>query len=323
MGEKKADPVDWNKLGSTKKPKPVDKKKKATPAKPVAAETPNKTKPPEPEKQDDIKLGPLSRFYTNRTIFKGMSWLIYGDSDDGKTYLLESAADVGELWVVDTETRAQDTHLLEFPDTKFPIHVIEPVVMKPLVGEEDEDPIDLEATFNNIYQFVLEFAYAVDKGEIPSGSFVGIESMSDIWDWIQSFSKARQAKAQKKLVENLGDDVEWTTIKDRHMKMVLILNGLRTKGINVIYTARRGDIDENAKTREIRSEKNLPYHVQNHVKVKSEMIGKEKVKFCIIERILTKSNYERMDWPTFSMLIDYANKKLTENNRAKKPAGKK
>lgn len=299
--KKKPDPGKWNELGS---PKPK----------------PKTTQKPEKEQVNSKKpVDPLSKFYTDRTIFKGMSWLIYGDSDDGKTYLLSSAANLGRLDIIDTETRALDTRDLEFPETKYPIKIVEPVVFRHIDNiSDDNDPIDLEATFNNMYEFAVTYATEVDKGNIPPGSFIGIESMTDMWDWVQSAGKQRQASIKKKEVEELGDDIEWSSIKDKHMKFVLVLNRLRTKGINIIYTARRGDVDANAKSREIRSEKNLPYHVQNHIKVQTETVDGEKIKYCIIERLMTHSTYERVDWPTFGDLMERAEKTI-EDTRAKTP----
>jgi hypothetical protein len=252
-----------------------------------------------PKRPNSKGLAVLDKYVTKRTIFKGMSWIFCGDTGDGKTWLISSASELGELWIIDTEVRAQDTVLLEYANAKFPIHVVEPVILK---RDKNGKPyMDLDLTLDTILNFVSDFVDQVEAGNIATGTTVAIESMSDFWDDIQFEGKDKQAKAKGKTIDENSESVEWSSIKAKHKTLVRSLNALRSNGINIIYSCRRNDTSD-AKSREIRSEKNLPYDTQNIIMLSSEKVGGKKVHKAVIEKMIGKSAYEEMEMPTFEKL---------------------
>ena len=253
-----------------------------------------------PKRPNSKGLAVLEKYVTKRTIFKGMSYIVCGNTGDGKTWLISSASKLGELWIIDTEVRAQDTVLLEYPDAEHPIHVIEPIVIE--IDEVTGKPkMNLDLTLDTILNFVSDFIGEVKAGSIAEGTTVAIESMSDFWDDIQYEGKKKQADAKGKTIDENSEDVEWSSIKSKHKTLVRSLNALRANGINIIYSCRRNDASD-AKSREIRSEKNLPYDTQNIVMLSSEVVKGEKVHKAVVEKMIGKSAYEEMEMPTFEKL---------------------
>jgi hypothetical protein len=288
--------ADWDALSEDK-----TSKKKA-----------QKNPPKAPSKKG---LDSLKKFFTKRTIFKGMNWILYGDTGDGKTYTICSAANIAPVFIIDTEFRAQDTSLLEFPDTKYDINVVEPVVMKRVMEDgEYKSVMDIEVTLDQTNKFVTQLCDLVEEGEVPEGSIVAVESMSDFWDEIQYEGKRQQAQMAGKTITELAQDgnIEWSDIKQKHKNLVLQLNALRSKGINIIYSARRNDTDSNAKAREIRSEKNLAFDTQNIVKLHSDMVDGKKVHYATFEKMLGKHCYDTLEMPDFQMMDSFVRDKVNE-----------
>ena len=256
---------------------------------------------------DKKGLAALEKFFTKRTIFEGMNWIFYGDTGDGKTWEICSAADIVPIvMIIDTEFRGQDTFLLEFPQYADKIRVVEPVVMKMVQDDEGEwtNVIDLATTLRQINRFITALAVQVDAGEIPAGTVVAFESMTDLWQELQYRGKKEQAELAGKTIREIANDgdVEWSEIKQDHQNMVSQLNALRSKGISVIYSCRRNDVDSNSKSREIASEKNLPFHTQNIVKLYTEVISGEKQYFAVFEKMLGKETYDIIENPSFAKL---------------------
>lgn len=268
---------------------------------------------------DKKGIAALEKFFTKRTIFKGMNWIFYADTGDGKTWEICSSAEIApHVFIIDTEFRGQDTFLLEFPQYEGKIHVVEPIVMKMVQDEEGEwiNVMDLEVTLKQTNRFITSLALQVDAGEIPEGSVVAVESMTDFWQAMQYEGKKQQAELAGKSIKELANEnkVEWSEIKQEHKNFVMQLNALRSKGINVIYSCRRNDEDSSAKSREIASEKNLPFDTQNIVKLTSEVIDGEKKYFAVFEKMLGKETYDVIEEPSFAKLDafvrDRVNKQL-------------
>ncbi|MDD3007203.1 MAG: hypothetical protein PHX30_06545 [Candidatus Pacebacteria bacterium] len=260
----------------------------------------------------------LQKWFTKRTIAKGMSWLVYADTGDGKTFLINSASELFPVAIIDTEIRAVDTRDLEFRGASNPIEIMEPLEMTQKINPETgtlESRMDARATIQNCLNFVDELGTVVNSNGFPDGLVIAVESMSEIWDEIQLDGKQTQAALAKKSVVELSQsgDIEWSDIKADHRQLVKALNFLRTKGVNVIHSCRRND-DSDAKTREIRSEKNLPYDIQNVVKLYTKVENGQKIHYAVFEKMLGKHCYEVIEWPTFAKLhnfvMDRVNKQL-------------
>lgn len=254
----------------------------------------------------------LDSMLSKRSIFEGMSYLFFANTGDGKTYLTQSPVLTGrDVYVLDTETRAIDTRDVQFSQYKDKIKICEPVVIRAdkFVNSTNLDnildAIDLNATFDNIHNFLMTFALEVINGKIPKNSVLVVESVTDFWAWIQHAGKSAQAtKKGKRLDEITKDDIEWTPITDKHNKIILALNSLRSLGITVIYTARYNDSDtENA--REVRSQKDLPYNIQNIFKLTSEVRGVTKIYIAQAEKLLGQPAYERFENTTFDKLDQF------------------
>lgn len=247
----------------------------------------------------------LKKWFTKRTVDKGMSWLLYADTGEGKTFIINSASELFPVAIIDTEVRAVDTRDLEFREANNPIEIMEPLVMTQKTNSDGvlESRMDAKATIQSCLNFVDELGTVVNDDGFPDGLVIAVESMSEIWDEIQLDGKTTQAAFAKKSITELAlsGDVEWSSIKADHRQLVKALNFLRVKGVNVIYSCRRND-DSDAKTREIRSEKNLPFDIQNVVKLYTKTENGEKIHYAVFEKMLGKHCYETIEWPTFAKL---------------------
>lgn len=273
-----------------------------------------KVKPPTPSVKG---IAALNKFFTKRTIFEGMNWIFYGDTGDGKTWMICSAAKVAPyVMVIDTEFRAQDTVLTEWSKLSDKIGVVEPVVMQKIKDKEgrEQNVMNVKVTLQRLNEFVTTLSNEVESGEIPKGTIIAVESMTDFWQEIQYEGKREQAEIAGKSIKELANDnaVEWSEIKQMHENIVKQLNAMRSMGINVIYSCRRNDVDSNSKSREIACEKNLPFNTQNIVKLYTEMIDGEKVHFAVFEKMLGKETYDRVENPTFEKLDKFVRERVAK-----------
>ncbi len=261
----------------------------------------------------------LESMISKRQIFEGMSWLFYSETGAGKTFLSQSGVLTGrEVYIVDTETRAIDTRDVQFAKLKEHIHVCEPVVIHAgafvdstnLTGAMDA--IDLVATFDRMHNFLIAFALDAINGKIPKNAVLVIESVTDLWQWIQHSKQTYQAGKKGKRLDDITDeDIEWTPITDAHNKIILALNSLRSLGFSIIYTARLNDA-EGTKSRAIRSQKDLPYSCQNIMRLDAEMRGAIKVYTATAEKLLGQPAYQKFENPTFDQLDSYVRENIAK-----------
>lgn len=201
----------------------------------------------------------LEDFYADEDVEHGKIFLLYGLPGSGKTYTaLTAGADGRDVLVADTELRAMDKKK-KFFDTKN-IRVVELVQLGNLMQMPALEGFDDEKTISRLGNLIMQY-----HKEGPEGGIFVVDTMSEIWKFVQSAGKRRLAKAGKVDLDTLSmkSQFDWGTITAMHSKVMLMLRVLtRDKGTDVILTARANHIPDYVGAQEdiyMMSQKDVPF----------------------------------------------------------------
>lgn len=202
----------------------------------------------------------------NKSEKRGFVTLLYGDSGTGKTYTALTFPE--PIFFIDTENRAINTKHL-FKDKK--IKIVEPAQLKKEISKSMDDIFDEVASINNLTSELSNYIDKIYKGEIKGGTIV-IDSVSDIWSWIQSWMYDRLSKLQTKSGQFRASDdlmsvtsqIDWKVANNKHEGTIRILRSLIPYGVNIVFTAKEKSVPEYAtKTpsnkEKIRCQKDIPF----------------------------------------------------------------
>ena len=234
-------------------------------------------------------------------INRGFVTLLYGDSGTGKTFT--SLTFPEPIFFIDTENRAINTKKL-FKDKN--ISIVEPAMIKKEINKSMDDIFDEVASINNLTEELSKHIDKIYKGEIKGGTIV-IDSVSDIWSWIQSWMYDRLSKLQTKTGQARASDdlmsvtsqLDWKVANNKHEGTIRVLRSLIPYGVNIVFTAKEKSVPEYAtKTpsnkEKIRCQKDIPFSsdiIFNLIKqdgkylAKCEKLGVKEDRDIVIEKL--------------------------------------
>jgi hypothetical protein len=168
---------------------------------------------------------------TSKIIFKklseikedrGIKILSYGNFSTGKTHFALSSTK--PIYIIDTENGASPL-ADKFPDANV-------INICSLEGD-DVDEKDEVKNFEN-FQEAVNYLIKLPDNEI--GTII-VDSMSDIWSWVQAYAKTKVFKIP--IEDRFKQQFDWGVPNSLIRKNVL---KLINKNCNVIFTAREGEI---------------------------------------------------------------------------------
>ncbi len=164
----------------------------------------------------------------------GIDVLLYGDTNVGKTF--SSMTFPEPIFVIDTEKRADKTKKYHYPDKD--IRIFDPVVIKSKCIN-DEDAIEYTASIDNITNYMVSLHNSIQAGEIKQGTLV-VDSLTDIWKWVQEWGKEKLAKKGKidRELMAIKNQFDWGLMNGKNARLMMLFKHVTTKGINFIGTAR-------------------------------------------------------------------------------------
>jgi len=193
---------------------------------------------------------------------RGMDVLFFGDTNVGKTF---SAMTFPEpIFVIDTEKRADKTKKYHYPGRD--IRIFDPVVIKQDYVD-DEDAIDYPSSIDNITNFVVALNRKIQAGEIKEGTLI-VDSLTDIWKWVQEWGKARLAKIGKVNRETMAikNQFDWGIMNGKNARLMTLFKHVTKNGLNFVGTARETNIPDYVATKQtqlptekIRCQKDVPF----------------------------------------------------------------
>lgn len=189
-------------------------------------------------------------------------FLFYGISGSGKTYTSMTAANKNhEVIVIDTELRAEKKRKRYFGDE--PIRVIEVLQLGSLVQLPTLEGLDSEKIISRTMNVLIEIYKEDVAGKLKS-PIVVVDTISEIWKFVQEAGKRRLARAGKIDMDtlSLNRQFDWGTITAQHYKLILMCRLLVRRGINVILTSRANWIPEYVNEKQdtyMMSQKDVPF----------------------------------------------------------------
>ena len=211
------------------------------------------------KKFEDIlsKPQPLSETKT------GIDVLLYGDTNVGKTFCSMTFPE--PIFVIDTEKRANKTKKYHYAGKD--VRVFDPVEIKDNYVD-DADAIDYAASIDNITNFVVALNNKIQSGEITKGTLV-VDSLTDIWKWVQEWGKVRLAKKGKldRELMSINNQFDWGIMNGKNARLMMLFKHVTNKGINFVGTARETNVPDyvaskqaaKLPTEKIRVQKDVPF----------------------------------------------------------------
>lgn len=232
----------------------------------------------------------MSKYFVNKKP-EAFVTLLYGDSGSGKTYTAMTFPE--PLTIIDTENRAINT-TDNFKDKE--INIVCPMKIKDII-KKNERPLDEHATIEELKNFMVDYVNYIKENDIKKGTIV-IDSVSDLWTWIQMWGVYELSKKINKDGSSKADpftlhvknQLDWRLMNTAHYDIVNILRSLIFRGIHVVFTAREEKIPEHVKENatnkdRIRSQKDIPFLADTiwrlgnangkHIAICEKLIGKE------------------------------------------------
>lgn len=216
---------------------------------------------------DGVKTTQPSPSPTMGNVKRGFVTLVYGGPASGKTFFALSFPE--PICFIDTENRADITRSVLFGDKDVRIH--EPLELKMDVNKSMDDVFDEVTSINNLSNVLSNYVSDINSGKITGGTLV-IDSVTDVWKWIQSWGfeklgKMKTAGGKSKADEDMQtvtDQRDWKLMNNKHEGMILVLRALTRRGFNVVFTARERTVpdyvtDKPQNEERIKSQKELPY----------------------------------------------------------------
>jgi len=259
---------------------------------------------------------------------KGLDVLIYGDSNSGKTYFAATFPE--PLFLIDTEDRANKTRQFYFPNKDFKISHPTSIRTDFKTEKEIENAVDMEKSVDNLINSLIDVSNYIRANKITSGTLI-IDSMSDVWSWIQEEGKIRLAKAGKvdMAVFRLKSQFDWGGITNKMLSFFFAAKTLTDIGINVVFTSREKknpDYISSAPTAnqddmfegKIKTQKLIPFYVSTiinmnmkNIKTPSGMKQKRTARIEKLESISGDSvDIENITYEKLKAVIDEKRKQL-------------
>jgi hypothetical protein len=109
----------------------------------------------------------------------------------------------------------------------------------------------------------------VKEGKIKQGTVV-LDSLTDLWSWIQYWGTMRLAKKNKIDPDTLGVKVQldWKLMNGKHYRLITAMRGLLDYGINVVGTAREQKTPSYLKSQE--EARNIP--VKDRIRAQKDVL---------------------------------------------------
>jgi len=255
---------------------------------------------------------------------KGLDVLVYGDSNTGKTYFAATFPE--PIFFIDTEGRANKTRQFHFGSKSIKISSPLEIRADYKSEKELENSVDMEKSVDNLINALIDVTNYTKKNNIKQGTVV-VDSMSDVWAWIQEEGKIRLAKAGKIDMAQfrIKNQFDWGGITNKFMSFLLSTKKLTEYGINVVLTAREKKTPEYAAANtadmfegKIKTQKDTPYHISTIISLDLKTIktadGVKQKRFAKIEKLESISGdyieIENINYEKLRALIDSERKKL-------------
>lgn len=171
---------------------------------------------------------------------KGIDVLVFGDTNSGKTFFSMTCTE--PVFVIDTEKRADKMRKYHYPGKD--VRIFDPVVVKENYVD-DEDAIDYPSSIDNVSNFLVALNSKIQKGEITKGTLV-VDSLTDIWTWVQAWGKDRLAK-KGRLDKDLlipKNQFDWGLPIGKLSRLMTLFKHVTNKGIHFVGTARETNTPE-------------------------------------------------------------------------------
>lgn len=195
---------------------------------------------------------------------QGIDVLVFGDTDVGKTFFGMTFPE--PIFIIDTEKRADKTKKYHYPNKD--VRVFDPIVIKDDYVD-DEDAIDYPSSIDNITNFMVALNKKMQSGEITQGTVV-VDSLTDIWTWIQHWGKERLAKKGRidKELLTIKNQFDWGVPNGKNARLMALMKHVTSKGINFVGTSREAKTPDYVEqksskvglpTEKIRTQKDVPF----------------------------------------------------------------
>lgn len=189
--------------------------------------------------------------------------LFFGDTNVGKTCCAMTFPE--PIFIIDTEKRANKTKKYHYAGKD--VRIFDPVVIKEDYVD-DADAINYPASIDNITNFVVALNRKIQSGEIKQGTLV-VDSLTDIWKWVQEWGKERLVKIGKVNRETMAikNQFDWGIMNGKNARLMLLFRHVTKSGLNFVGTARETNAPDyiQAKqavklpTEKIRCQKDVPF----------------------------------------------------------------
>ena len=229
---------------------------------------------------------------------------------------------------MDTEGRANLTKKYQFPNKN--IEVVELLEVKEeFIPKSLSDAIDITGTIDKITQEIIRLNRKAKSGEIKGGTVV-IDSLTDVWSWAQYSGKESLAKAGKvdMNLSSLKFAPDWSIINGINYRIIVGLRNLLRYGVNVIGTARFGEIPDFAVEKmhttptfesEIRSQKDTAFWFSTIAKQftqKQRIPDKQEVKLRYLSELKKLETFDIRETDTIEGLNFQKLKEIREKYRS-------
>jgi len=258
---------------------------------------------------------------------KGLDVLVYSDSNGGKTFFAMTFPE--PMFFIDTEGRANKTRQFHFPNKSIRISSPLEIRTNYKTGKEVENAVDMEKSVDNLINSLVDVINYIKQTKITSGTVV-MDSMSDVWSWIQEEGKIRLAKAGKVDMAQfrLKSQFDWGGITNKYLSVLLSMKKLTEYGLNVVLTSREKRVPDYATVSapvkgqesfsdKIKTQKDTPYHISTIINLDVKTIktseGIKQKRFAKIEKLESVSgDFVEIENITYDKLKEIIDKKRKE-----------
>jgi hypothetical protein len=206
---------------------------------------------------------------------RGIKILSYGNFGTGKTHF--SLSSDSPIYILDTENGASPL-ADKFPEAK----VLSISNMSKDFDVEEKDEVQ---NFQNFIDAV-DYIYNLPDEEVGT---VIIDSVTDIWDWAQAYTKVKVFKMN--IEDRLKQQFDWGAINKAYLKPIM---KLINKNCNLVLTAREGEIYEGAGKPsgrfEPKCQKKTPFYVDIVLYHQKKFVNKKIQYECIVDKCRQKGD---------------------------------
>ena len=206
----------------------------------------------------------------------GIDVLVFGDTNVGKTSFAMTFPE--PIFIIDTEKRANKTKKYHYANKD--VRIFDPIEIKDNYVD-DEDAINYPASIDNITNFMVALNKKIQAKEITQGTLV-VDSLTDIWKWVQEWGKERLVKIGKVNRETMAikNQFDWGIMNGKNARLMMLFRNVTKSGLNFVGTARETNVPDYVQssqaiklpTEKIRCQKDVPFDFSSLINLRVQRI---------------------------------------------------